>query len=64
MKLNESQPPLEPLHPFAAAAGIRASPRNDRDPFEQLDDLMTVVEALCPRWPGRATFSDGGRMLL
>jgi hypothetical protein len=24
-----------------------------RDPFEALDDLMTVIEALCPVWPYR-----------
>lgn len=24
-----------------------------RDPFEALDDLMVVVEALCPIWPPR-----------
>jgi hypothetical protein len=24
--------------------------------FTTLDDLMTVVEALCPTWPGRENF--------
>jgi hypothetical protein len=28
-----------------------------RDPFEVLDDLMSVVEALCPSWPPRPAFS-------
>jgi hypothetical protein len=23
------------------------------DPFQTLDDLMVVVEALCPEWPAR-----------
>jgi len=27
-----------------------------RDPFEALDDLMVVVEALCPTWPHRESF--------
>ena len=35
-----------------------------RDPFEALDDLMTVVEALCPRWPSRGTFSDSAIFLI
>src|SRR5690606_5357006 len=31
---------------------------SERDPFEQLDDLMCVIEALCPTWPARPTFRD------
>lgn len=27
-----------------------------RDPFEALDDLMCVIEELCPAWPERPTF--------
>jgi len=27
-----------------------------REPFAALDDLMVVVEALCPQWPARASF--------
>lgn len=34
------------------------------DPFKALEDLMVVVEALCPTWPTRETFQDGGKMLL
>ena len=30
---------------------------SDRDPYETLDDLMTVVEALCPEWPRREPFT-------
>ena len=30
---------------------------SDRDPYERLDDLMTVVEALCPTWPTREPFT-------
>ncbi|MGD9597390.1 MAG: hypothetical protein AB7G76_03345 [Steroidobacteraceae bacterium] len=25
----------------------------ERDPYEALDDLMCVLEELCPRWPPR-----------
>jgi hypothetical protein len=35
-----------------------------RDPFEALDDLMTVIEALCPVWPHREIFSSTDRFLL
>jgi hypothetical protein len=35
-----------------------------RDPFEALDDLMTVVEALCPVWPNREIFSFIDRFLI
>jgi hypothetical protein len=26
------------------------------DPFAALDDLMAVIEALCPQWPERPVF--------
>jgi len=35
-----------------------------RDAFEILDDLMAVVEALCPVWPQRRTFSDSDQFKL
>jgi hypothetical protein len=35
-----------------------------RDPFEALDDLMVVIEALCPVWPSRAIFSSYDRFLI
>jgi hypothetical protein len=38
---------------LVAEAGVTYSPRSDRDPFEIIDELMVVVEALCPRWPER-----------
>lgn len=34
------------------------------DPYEALDDLMVVVEALCPVWPIRGPLREGSRMLL
>jgi hypothetical protein len=36
----------------------------NRDPFEALDDLMTVIEALCPVWPNREIFSSTDRFLI
>jgi hypothetical protein len=35
---------------------IRVPTQPMRDPFEALDDLMVVVEALCPTWPRRESF--------
>ena len=50
--------------PFAADAGLAAPMRREEDPYRTLDDLMAAVEALCPVWPPRAGFVNGGRMLL
>ena len=50
--------------PFAADAGLQAPVRHEEDPYRTLDDLMAAVEALCPVWPPRAGFVNGGRMLL
>lgn len=44
---------------FAAEGGAVYFPPDSRDPFEALDDLMTVVEALCPRWPERDERTTG-----
>jgi hypothetical protein len=46
------------MHPLSADGGIDSAPTVTRDPFEALDDLMQVVEALCPIWPERPLFSD------
>lgn len=37
----------------AAAAALAA------DPYVVLDELMCVVEALCPEWPERPAFRAG-----
>lgn len=50
---------------FAADGGITQAPAvTSRDPFEALDDLMTIIEALCPVWPNRETFSSTDRFLI
>jgi hypothetical protein len=46
-------------HPLASEGGIGESPADSRDPFEVLDDLMQVIEALCPTYPQRDTFPHG-----
>jgi hypothetical protein len=49
--------------PFAAAGGLTAAPAPVEDPFDALDALMSVIEALCPVWPER-TMQVAGEMLL
>jgi hypothetical protein len=53
-----------PEPPFAAEGGLAARQPAAADPYQALDELMAVVEALCPRWPPRGTFPARGRMLL
>lgn len=51
--LNEQQ-----FHPLTSDGCNSESPADSRDPFEALDDLMQVVEMLCPTYPARDTFAD------
>ena len=55
---------LNSLAPLAGGGGVVATVHSEREPYEALDDLMSVIEALCPRWPPRGTFSDTGKFLL
>jgi hypothetical protein len=42
---------------LVAGGGVASTAHADeRNPFEALDDLMYVVEALCPSWPDRPPF--------
>jgi hypothetical protein len=51
-------------HPLLSDGGL-GRPRTDTpDPLEALDDLMQVVEALCPTWPKREVFADAGEFKL
>ena len=50
--------------PIAAYDGLEPPVQFDPDPYRALDDLMVVVEALCPVWRTRELFVDGGKMLL
>jgi hypothetical protein len=56
MKPDESRN-ARPNDIIAADGGVVAPVVSDRDPYEVLDDLMCVVEALCPTWPQRAPFT-------
>ena len=47
----DSQSPLA----GAGCTAIKGHP--EREPFEALDDLMSVIEALCPVWPPRGVFA-------
>jgi hypothetical protein len=42
--------------PLAAGGGVRDLPERPADPYRELDDLMAVVEQLCPQWPERDVF--------
>jgi len=55
---------IPPEQPLAGGGGVHAPPLRESDPFLELDDLMAVVEALCPTWPQRGTFTSAGVMLL
>ncbi len=50
--------------PLAADAGLDAAPSVPDDHYQALDDLMVVVEALCPVWPQRPPFAGGTKMVL
>ncbi|MFO1402064.1 MAG: hypothetical protein U1F06_01455 [Steroidobacteraceae bacterium] len=39
-------------------------PSRPADPFQSLDELMVVLEALCPRWPARPATTDTADMRL
>lgn len=48
--------------PIIGEGGIVTATSIARDPYAALDDLMVVVEALCPQWPARPLFK--GRTVL
>ena len=49
---DDSAPPVL----LVAEGGVRTGAEIATDWFTALDDLMAVVEALCPRWPDRDNF--------
>ena len=55
---------LEDIKALIAANLTHVPGVTSRDPFEALDDLMTVIEALCPVWPNREIFSSTDRFLI
>jgi hypothetical protein len=62
--MKRSEPSSQPHHLLAAEGGVVAPIASERDPYEVLDDLMTVVEALCPTWPERAPFTGNEKFKL
>jgi hypothetical protein len=62
--MKDSDLAVADFTPLAASGGVVVIPRSEREPYEALDDLMSVVEAICPIWPLRGTFRDNGKFLL
>jgi hypothetical protein len=50
--------------PLVGSGGVKTRPTVHGDPYKALDDLMVVVEQLCPVWPPRELFSSTGLWLL
>lgn len=50
--------------PLAAEGGVRVTPELPGDPYRVLDDLMAVIEQLCPQWPERDVFRHESQNLL
>lgn len=52
--------------PIAAEGGLERTPEDSRceNPYAVLDDLMTVIEVLCPRWPEREPPLKDGKFVL
>jgi hypothetical protein len=40
-------------HPLSSDGGIELRPTEVRDPFVVFNELMQVIEALCPTYPAR-----------
>jgi hypothetical protein len=49
---------------LVGSGGIVVAVTGEREPYEALDDLMSVIEALCPTWPPREISSGIGKFLL
>lgn len=56
--------PPEPENPLAGDGGVHTAAAPPGDPYGALDDLMAVIESLCPTWPEREIFAGSGKMLL
>jgi hypothetical protein len=56
--MNPPEPTRPATQPIAGDVPRVEAPSSSQDPFARLDDLMTVVEALCPRWPPRGGFRE------
>lgn len=55
----------DPRQPIVADGGLAPPAVSSAgDPWRALDELMVVVQALCPVWPDRPTFESSTRFLL
>jgi len=50
----------EKIEEFVPERDIGGLSRSPFDAFAALDDLMCVVEALCPVWPAKPVTADRG----
>ena len=64
MKQPETRFGSREQHIIAAEGGVTTPIESDRDPYERLDDLMVVLEALCPGYPEREPFTGKEIFLL
>jgi hypothetical protein len=64
MPKNDLKSSSDSSAPLAGAGGVVTTAHSEREPYEALDDLMSVIEVLCPRWPPRQIFRGGGKFLL
>ncbi len=48
-----------PEAPIAGDGGVTAPLSDERNPYQVLDELLVVVEALCPTWPARPAMGAG-----
>ena len=54
--MNSYVKALDP--PLAAEGGVNVPITGTTDPFEALDNLMSVIEMLCPEWPARESSAN------
>lgn len=62
MRVSNPESSIQPLVDRIGLPTVVLEP--DQDPFRTLDELMVVVEALCPVWPDRPTFEHSTIFLL
>jgi hypothetical protein len=62
--MKSSPTSLDSETPIAASGGIAAPTLVEGDPYQRLDELMVVVEALCPTWPERKGTFEGAMFRL
>lgn len=57
---SAEQPEAIPPQPLAGGDVVTLPASRVQDPYAALDELMVVIEALCPTWPERALFPEKG----